>query len=311
MEISLATQGWRQFIMGRKRMLDAFDKAREYSKIHIVQTSHGNVAEAEFRKWLTEFLPKKYGVTSGYIISQGLNENVKATHFDVIIYDILNSPVLWVEDDPDNSKQGQSLAIPAEYVKGVIEIKSAFKSSTVKDAIEHLSELKILMEVDAESEEYKKYLPPNFFCFIVFFELRNEDEFDSGALNKMLEGFYLRGFQGGIILRGENSVSNASARIMFTTYNRPEKCNVKKPTNSLKKGFINSDSIKIGDSEYISLLLFGIEFAFSQFAFDIIALLAGTYDPGRISSFHGVGGVKSEPVKPEDISDDLKYFYKK
>ena len=31
------------------------------------------------------------------------------------------------------------------------------------------------------------------------------------------------------------------------------------------------------------------EFHFAQFAFDLIAMIQGTYQPGRISSFHGIG----------------------
>ena len=43
-------------------------------------------------------------------------------HFDVIIYDELDAPVLWIEDTPDASPQGRSLAIPVEHVRGVLEV---------------------------------------------------------------------------------------------------------------------------------------------------------------------------------------------
>src|SRR4051812_19125465 len=91
-------------------------------------------------------LPKRYGVTSGYIISQGLWGNVKAPHFDVIIYDLLNAPVLWVEDHPDTSAAGRSMAIPAEHVLGVIEVKSALAPTSMKQAVEHLRDLAPLMK---------------------------------------------------------------------------------------------------------------------------------------------------------------------
>ena len=169
LKIQLPAQGWRQFLINRSQMLDAFDQAREKAKIKKVQTTHGKVAEAEFRKWLSGFLPKRYGVTSGYIISQGVGSEQSAPHFDVIIYDALNSPVLWFEDDPDTSKPGTSRAVPAEYVKGVLEVKSSFRSSTVSDGVEHLSELAPLMSGDDEpSERYKLYLPPEFFAALCF-----------------------------------------------------------------------------------------------------------------------------------------------
>ena len=64
----------------------------------------------------------------------------------MIIYDYLESPVLWIEDNPDSSEQGHSLAIPVEYVRAVLEVKSTFCTKAVKDAIEHLSDLRPLMK---------------------------------------------------------------------------------------------------------------------------------------------------------------------
>lgn len=169
LKFEMPVQGWSQFLTARKEMLDSFDKARTQSRKHKVETYHGNVAEAEFRKWLQNFLPKKYAVTSGYIISPGISDKEKAPHFDVIIYEHLESPILWIEESPDMSTQGRSLAIPAEYVKGVIEVKSAFKKGTVLDAIEHLGELKKLMsDIDKPNERYKMYLPKDFFCGLAF-----------------------------------------------------------------------------------------------------------------------------------------------
>lgn len=164
LKFEMPAQGWCQFLTARKNMLDSYDKARIQSRKHKVEAFHGKVAEAEFRKWLEHFLPKKYAVTSGYIISPGVSDNEKIPHFDVIIYEYLESPILWIEESPDMSSQGRSLAIPAEYVKGVIEVKSAFKKNTVKDAIEHLGELKKLMSgIDSINERYKIYLPKDFF----------------------------------------------------------------------------------------------------------------------------------------------------
>ncbi|MGB9204978.1 MAG: DUF6602 domain-containing protein [Terriglobales bacterium] len=68
-------------------MLDAFDRAREKAGSHEVETYHGKVAEAEFRKWLSSFLPKKYGVTSGYVVSPGLKSTEKTPHFEFFLCD--------------------------------------------------------------------------------------------------------------------------------------------------------------------------------------------------------------------------------
>ncbi len=58
LKIQIPNQGWKQFLTARDEMLAAYDKARMLSAKRAVQTGHGNVAEAEFRKWLINFLPK-------------------------------------------------------------------------------------------------------------------------------------------------------------------------------------------------------------------------------------------------------------
>jgi hypothetical protein len=75
-------------------------QARVLSSKRAVQARHGNVAESEFRKWLINFLPKRYGVTFGYIISQGLPNTENMIHYDVIIYVQFESPILWVDEKP-------------------------------------------------------------------------------------------------------------------------------------------------------------------------------------------------------------------
>jgi hypothetical protein len=146
LKIEIPSQAWNPFLTSRKKLLDEFDQAKEKSKSHKVEVYHGKVAEAKFREWLSEFLPKRYGVTSGYIVSIGLKSSEKNPHYDVIIYDQLESPILWIDNSPDASHAGQSRAIPVEYVYSVIEIKSNFSTKNVKHAIDHLKELLPLMK---------------------------------------------------------------------------------------------------------------------------------------------------------------------
>ena len=185
--IQVPVQGWKQFLASRKEMLDAFDSARAKGDIHEVRTFHGNVAEAQVRRWLKSFLPKRYGVTSGYILSPGLSEYQKVPHYDVIIYDQLESPILWIEDSPDKSEGGQSLAIPVEHVRCVIEVKSSLSASTMKAAMEHLGDLSpLLTSVDSPDERYKLHLLPVFTCGAIFFELRDEHKSEEGILSRLV-----------------------------------------------------------------------------------------------------------------------------
>lgn len=77
-------------------------------------------------------MPKKFGVTAGYIISQVESDSIKLSHFDIIIYNQIESPVYWTEG------LEKSRAIPVEYVLGVIEVKSSLTPKAAQEAIEHL-----------------------------------------------------------------------------------------------------------------------------------------------------------------------------
>lgn len=318
LKIQIPNLGWKQFLTARDEMLAAYDKARIHSEKRIVQTGHGNVAEAEFRKWLSNFLPKRYAVSSGYIISQGLPHSDPLIHYDVIIYDQVESPVLWVDDSSDLSGQGRSLAIPVEYVYGVIEVKSAFNKKAAKNAAEQLAKLKPLMtNIDNDDIPVKMYLPKNFFCATVFFELRKNDMMDFAAIDQLAEASELRGFYGGYILRGETLKNYFSGKLALIKEKDDS------PDNNTSLLFwAKSKGKKVGVNEYLKIFLHFSESHFSEFAFDIIALLKGNYDLNILSSLYGYGstqfekGSRSEIIyfNPEDakkFDDDTNKFLNK
>ena len=137
--------GWPQFTTQKSKIVSDFKSAGDMSENRPTETDKGKYAEALFRDWLEQFLPAKYGVTSGYIISQGdsvLSSDAlkgKLRHYDVIIYNRLDSPVLWTEKSPDYSPSGRIRAIPAEYVHGVLEVKSSFNTKSIADALKKAS----------------------------------------------------------------------------------------------------------------------------------------------------------------------------
>ncbi|RZJ92301.1 MAG: hypothetical protein EOO20_02295 [Chryseobacterium sp.] len=301
LHVQRPSQGWKQFLTGRDRMLAAYDIAKVQGSNRQVKTSHGIVAEAEFRKWLGEFLPKRYGVTSGFIISAGIPSSEHMVHYDVIIYDQLESPVLWVENNPDSSDQGRSLAIPVEYVRAVIEVKSAFNKQSSKQAVEQLSKLKpLLARTEPLNKPGKLYLPANFFCATVFFELRKDDEKDFAALDELVQATMLRRFYGGIILRAETPHKYDSGKISF----RNENVAVEPNNNTSLAFWATSKSLKYKDDSYFSLLLTHSETNFSEFAFDILALLKGSYQPNVLSSLYCMGTTHWE----NGSSVDVRYY---
>jgi hypothetical protein len=287
--IQFPTQGWSQILTARKEILDAYDVAREQARAHKVETFHGNVAEAACREWLRGFLPKRYGVTSGYIVSSGLKSTDKTPHFDVIIYDQIESPILWIEGNPDASEQGRSLAIPVEHVRAVFEIKSDFSAKTVKKSLEHLGDLTPLMKgPDDAQERYKLHLPPTFCCASLFFELRKEAEFSDDALTAMIGGIGLRGFFGGLILRAESLTVPHTGRIdLFKSETPIERTPAAKEPPLWEFGL--SKSVRIADNVYIGARATWSESEFAKFGFDLIAMIQGTYEAGRLSSFYGIG----------------------
>lgn len=272
-------------------MLAAYDLARDLETSKLVKTRHGLVAEAEFRKWLSEFLPKRYAVTSGYIVSPGISSAEHMVHYDVIIYDQLESPVLSVEDNPDSSGQGKSLAIPVEYVSAVFEVKSSFNRKSAKKAVDQLSKLKpLLAKVDPPNIRAKMYLPANFFCATVFFELRKEHEKDFAAMDELVNATMIRRFYGGIILRADTLDKYYSGKIYF----RNENIETGPNNNSSLSFWATSKCLKYKEDAYFSLLLTFWEQHFSEFAFDIIALLKGAYQPNVLSSLYCMGSTAME-----------------
>lgn len=288
----VAAQGWEQFLAARRAMLDAFDNAKRKSKAHKVPTQHGRVAEAEFRDWLSSFLPKKYGVTSGYIISQGMPEEAKTPHFDVIIYNQLESPVLWLDDNADLSSGGSSRAIPAEYVQAVIEVKSSYDAPNAAKAIRHLFELEPLLEgTDPVSERYKMYLPPNFFCAVVYFEDRGGSRRKESTMANAIPDRPLRGYFGGIILRADGLQADESLRMIFLVSKTMYDPRAETNTLAVLTEAPMANHHTMANGYHIGAMLHRSESAFAMFAFDLLALLDGTYETGRISSRHVISGV--------------------
>ena len=294
LKIEFPSQGWKQILTARKEMLDAYDRARDQARGHEVETYHGRVAEAAFRKWLGEFLPKRYGVTSGYVLSPGLRSIDRTPHFDVIIYDQLESPILWVEDNPDNSTQGRSMAIPVEYVRAILEVKASFSARTVKQVLDHLGDLSsLLRHVDAPTDRYKLHIPQTFCCGSIFFELRKAEASSDAALNTIIDGSGLQGFFGGLVLRGEGHTLPHTARIHLTESELPNESSLRtRETQLLDFGW--SNSAQVAENRHIGSIMMWGEANFAQFAFDLIAMIQGTYEAGRLSSMYGMGGTFAE-----------------
>jgi hypothetical protein len=285
-------QGWSQFLTKKKEMLDAYRSGKRYSRNRKVRASHGKVAEAEFRKWLAEFLPKRFSVTSGYVISYSLSEDAPLLHCDVIIYDQLAAPVLWVEPNPDESSRGNVRAIPAEHVYAILEVKSRLTPRSAIQAIRKIEELRPLLHADPEGYPYPRFLPLNFSAHVVFFELLASDAAKISTIDNLLPQDYLRGYAGGLVLSGEGVLEDSAGQLALCVGKEPIGPLVPDRTDLVHM----SNSKEYMSGAYFCLDLAWSENAFARFGFDLVARLTGTYRAGFASSFHAMSILTSNPT---------------
>jgi hypothetical protein len=194
--------GSHEFNANRQEILDGYFLAKKKAENRPVRTEHGNAGEAKLREWLERTLPKKFGVTSGYVIPKLMAPKFPLEHFDVIIYDALEAPVLWIDENEDTSEQGRRRAIPARYVRAVYEVKATLTAKHARDAIEKLSHL---------NPFHEQFVDP-FHTGAIFMELPDDHE----KKNTILSAFVppnVHAFTGAVILHTSNNPL-ASARLM-------------------------------------------------------------------------------------------------
>ena len=96
----------------------------------------GGNREEILRTFLSEQLPRKYGVTKGEVVTKS---GVHSHSADVLIYDAINCPILYV---------GDTHVLPIEGVYGVIEVKSGLSKAEFGDAVGKIEAFKRLAPRD-------------------------------------------------------------------------------------------------------------------------------------------------------------------
>jgi hypothetical protein len=183
--------GWREFDANRTDILSDYRSAKAKNSSRPVRTEHGPAGEAAVRKWLESFLPKKYGITSGFIVPDIIQyKDARSRHYDVIVYDVLNAPVLWTDGNADQSGRGKRRAIPAKYVRAVIECKAQFDQRSCVEAMDKLRELNGI----------SAHFPDSFFSAVIFIELSEKNSGNVGLLQYLLPEPEVHRFWGGVIL---------------------------------------------------------------------------------------------------------------
>lgn len=201
--------GFNSLYAERRKLLCEYDILKDQLDDDPVKVEHGIKAEAHFRKFLEQFLPKKFGVTKGYIITPNLEYEGSLEEWDIIIYDALESPVLFVRQNEDDNNNSAKRGIPVEYVRAVIEVKATFNKTMAKSAAKKLHKLRQFIKNDRTDDmSANDALKYPFTTFAVFYEtnVSNIEQYLQALSELTIFGGKepLVQFAGGLILRGEN-----------------------------------------------------------------------------------------------------------
>lgn len=114
----------------------------EITKAIPATLERGEAREKVLRRFLEDYLPRRFGVSSGYVIDAlgGVSRQI-----DVIVYDGVDAPVFKVIEDEK--------VFPVECVCAVGEVKSYLDKQELKDAIEKISSVKRLDKTNRGKSE--------------------------------------------------------------------------------------------------------------------------------------------------------------
>jgi len=269
------------FFAERDKLLDAYDRAKKQAAEDQLQTDHGVVAEALVRDWLQAFLPKRFGVCKGYIITSNLNYEGQLEEWDVIIYDALESPILYSRDIKGQGESEKRRAIPVEYVRGVIEVKATLTPSMVKKATKKLLKLENFMGTNT-TEAYPQFLCSPFISTAIFFEtkVKNLKEYRK-ALDNFIPLFCSKSklpFMGALVLRSQREAKHSG---YIQAMKSSEKI-------SWPDVIEMSSEFQFSDGSYGSLgcLSYGVNY-YPTYIFDLLAFIRGA-KTNLASSFYGL-----------------------
>lgn len=137
--------------------------------------SVGIYKESLLKGFLREILPKKFEVSTGFIISADKSgELLKSAQMDIIIW---NS-----NDYSPFFKDGDFVLIPPEACRAVIEVKSSLRLEDTKKSIENFDHFtKFYYTLNSRTYSIKKY--------IFSFNLDEKAEFPDSILSKLADTY--------------------------------------------------------------------------------------------------------------------------
>lgn len=281
---------------------------------HLIGKDHwlsvGNYKESLLRNNLRMSLPKKYEISTGFIVSSGQDGNIlKTKQIDIIIWNSFDySPIF---------RDGDFVLIPPEACKVVIEVKGKLKLTELRKTMNNFEHFTKFFRIPNSN------IPFNIKKYIFAFDLDEDSKFPDSLLrttsrfyNKInffksmkwqdflkrndyidifaLDGIYL--FNHGIIRKTTQNFKNGNTHMLFTSYSNT-------PQNN--------------------------DFVYSMFEHDIQSLLGGHSNGNQYLWYPGNPGLSAfkmnikinmtepkskliiPPIKKEDLLDrfDKKSFF--
>ena len=135
------------------RLLEVKKRQAELVR-HNLEKGLGN--EEALRELLRSFLPRRFGVAKGKVVNP---EGEMSCQLDVIVYDALNCPNLFIDE---NGNQ----ILPIEGVYAVIEVKTTLTSSELRAAFENLRSVCLLhRRINTSTNDFLLRCPPSLQVF--------------------------------------------------------------------------------------------------------------------------------------------------
>lgn len=111
----------------------------------------GQIAEVVLRGMLRKTLPMRFGVAKGKVTNP---QGKLSRHLDIIIYDSLNFPALFIDEN-------ENQILPIESVYCVVEVKSNITKTTLTEAFDELYSVALLKDQIIRSKNrLVDYRPP-------------------------------------------------------------------------------------------------------------------------------------------------------
>lgn len=270
------------FFSERKKMLDLYDQAKTQTSDDPVKTEHGFMAESLVRNWLSSFLPKRFGVSKGYIITHNLEYEGDLEEWDVIIYDAIDAPILFTRGSSDYNESGKRRAVPIEYVRAIIEVKATLTPTMAKKAADKILKLQKFIGHN-DSVHYPICLCSPFVCTAIFFEtnVSNLNQYRKALdnLSVVFQSKTIIPFMGALVLRSQRNLDHSGylqAMCSDEELSWPDACEM-------------SSCFCFPDGKYGSFgnFLWGVNY-YPDYIFDLLAYMKGTKRIGFSSSRYGM-----------------------